>query len=164
ETRHVAIHKDALERFGYATGPWLTEFKDRLRRAPSSEVPITVPYRDGGNETVETAELGRRIAHIEEGMKLCYVTDASPSAANEERIVELAAGAHLLAIEATFSHEEAERARQRNHLTARQAGELARRAGAAKLLVFHHSPRYQDEPDRLQSEAQQAFAGEQAER
>lgn len=159
ETRHVAIHKDALERLGFATGPWLTGFKDVLRRDPQSETAIEAPLRDGGRVTWEAAELGRQIAHVEDGMKLCYVTDASPGPANEERIVGLARGAHLLAIEATFAHADAQRARQRNHLTARLAGELGRRAGASRLLVFHHSPRYQDDPQRLNREAQSAFGG-----
>jgi ribonuclease Z len=102
----------------------------------------------------------RQIAHIERGMKICYVTDAAPTAENMEKIVALAADSHLLAIEATFAHRDLERARQRNHLTARLAGRLARKAGAARLLVFHHSPRYQEHPELLAAEAQAAFAGE----
>ena len=67
---------------------------------------------------------------------------------------------HLLAIEATFAHSDLSRARERNHLSARMAGALARQAGAARLLVFHHSPRYQNEPQRLAEEAAQAFTGD----
>lgn len=90
-------------------------------------------------------------------MKIVYVTDAAPSAANLEKIVTFAGEAHLLAIEAVFPHAELERARERNHLTSRLAGEIARRVGAARLLTFHHSPRYQDRPGLLAAEAEAAF-------
>lgn len=160
ETLHVAIHRDALEERGFATGPWLTAFKGRVRRGEPQETPVAVPLARGGEVLVPLGELTAAVAHVEEGMKITYVTDVSPSEQNQEKIVELAAGSHLLAVEATFAHADLERARTRNHLTAHLAGTLARRAGAARLLVFHHSPRYQDEPERLAAEARRAFEGE----
>ncbi len=159
EPLHVAIHKDALERWGYRPGPWLTRFKDRLRHPESEAAAIEVPLVDGGTAWLSLPELAERIAHCERGMKIGYVTDAAPTPGNLRRIVRLAADAHLLAIEAVFSHRELERARERSHLTACLAGCLARRAGASRLLVFHHSPRYLDTPALLEDEARQAFAG-----
>ncbi len=159
ETRHVAIHKDALLSHGYRPGPWLTSFKERLRGQDSEEVLVQVPLEDGSATGIPLTELATQIAHVEEGMKLCYVTDVSPTERNLVRIRELAADAHLLAIEATFTHDDLERARQRNHLTAQLAGDLARQARAARLLVFHHSPRYQYQPELLATEAAAAFLG-----
>ncbi len=159
EPLHVAIHKDALERFGYPPGPWLTPFKDRIRRGDPPESEISVPSSGGGFETLPLEFLARRIAHIERGMKVVYVTDASPILQNIRKIETLAADAHLLAIEAVFSHEEFDRAKERNHLTAGLAGEIARRSGAARLLVFHHSPRYQNHPEALSDEAMRYFTG-----
>ena len=91
-------------------------------------------------------------------MKICYVTDAAPTAANLQKITALAAGAHLLVIEAVFAHQDLPRARSRNHLTARLAGRVGRLAGAARLQVFHHSPRYLDRPQLLAAEADAAFS------
>lgn len=160
EPLHVAIHKEALLAQGLAPGPWLTGFKDRLRRTSNAVASIEVPLLAGGSACWPLAELAAAIAHCERGMKLCYVTDASPTVDNQQAILSLAAGAHLLAIEATFAHLDLERARQRNHLTARLAGSLGRQAGAAKLLLFHHSPRYSQSPGLLAAEAAVAFAGE----
>jgi ribonuclease Z len=160
ETLHVAIHKDALDAAGYRPGPWLTRFKERVRRGAPGKSALAVPLAGGGEKWLSLEELEATIAHTERGMKIVYVTDATPSAENLEKIVELAAEAHLLAIEATFADQDKDRAQQRNHLTARLAGELARRAGVARLLVFHHSPRYQEQPQRLAEEAQRAFRGE----
>lgn len=157
ETLHVAIHKDALAARGFIAGPWLSEVKKLVRRAAPGDTPVAVPKSGGGEESHPLGALAEAIAHVEPGMKIVYVTDASPTAANREKIAALAAGAHLLAIEATFADADRERARERNHLTARLAGEIACQAGAARLLVFHHSPRYQNEPQRLAEEAASAF-------
>lgn len=162
EPLHVAIHKDALERLGYCAGPWLTRLKDLLRQEPPAPTLLPVPLAGGGLAHLPLDTLVTQIAHLERGMKICYVTDAAPTQENQAQIVTLAADSHLLAIEATFADADAERAAARNHLTARLAGELGRQAHAARLLVFHHSPRYQDRPELLRIEAETAFRGEAA--
>jgi ribonuclease Z len=159
EPLHVAVHKDALERHGYRPGPWLTRFKDLLRGGAPGTTELSVPLEGGGEERVALDDLAQQIAHCERGMKVSYVTDAAPTPVNLEKIAALAGDSHLLAIEAPFAQAELERARQRNHLTARLAGELGRRARAARLLVFHHSPRYLDRPELLRTEAEAAFRG-----
>lgn len=157
ETLHVAIHRDALDARGYLPGPWLTALKKLLRRGAPGTTPVSVPLVGGGVTTLPLQELAGALTHCERGMKLVYVTDVAPTAENGARIVSLATDAHLLAIEATFAHADLSRARERNHLSARMAGALARQACAARLLVFHHSPRYQNDPQRLATEAQLAF-------
>jgi len=158
EPCHVAIHKDALQREGLLPGPWLSRFKEMVREE-EFEATVVAPLSVGGEALLYVGELLPRVAHVERGMKVCYVTDVSPSEENFRKIEEIAADSHLLVIEATFAHRDLRRAEERGHLTARQAGETARRAGVAKLLVFHHSPRYREDPDSLNEEALRAFRG-----
>jgi ribonuclease Z len=157
ETLHVAIHKDALQRQAYSPGPWLTRFKDLVRQGAPADTPIAVPLENAGETVLSLAELTRQIAHLERGMKVSYVTDASPTEGNREKIIALADRSHLLAIEAPFLHRDLARAKERSHLTARLAGELGRKAQAARLMLFHYSPRYKDQSDLLTAEALEAF-------
>jgi len=84
------------------------------------------------------------------GRRVTYVTDTRPCAA----AVLLAHEADLLIHEATFGAELAEEARQKKHATSVEAAEIARMAGAKRLVLTHFSPRYTDvEPLRLEAAA-----------
>jgi ribonuclease Z len=50
-------------------------------------------------------------------------------------------------------------AAERSHLTAHQAGWLAREAGAKRLAPFHLSPRYKGREQEILDEAAAAFGG-----
>jgi ribonuclease Z len=71
--------------------------------------------------------------------------------------VEFARGADVLFVEACFLDEDRERAGEKYHLTARQAGRLARLAGVKRFVLFHHSPKYRGEEERFIEEARRAF-------
>jgi ribonuclease Z len=64
-----------------------------------------------------------------------------------------------MCIEAVFLEEDAEDAARKYHLTARQAGAIARAAGARVIVPFHFSPRHAHCEARLRAEAQAAFGG-----
>jgi len=63
----------------------------------------------------------------------------------------------VLFCEASFLDIDREKASKRGHLTAKQAGCVAREAGVKELKVFHFSPRYESSPDKLYQEAAQEF-------
>lgn len=86
------------------------------------------------------------------GAVFAYVLDTVPC--DGGRL--LAHGADLLLHEATFGDAFAERAAEVAHSTARQAAEVARDAGARRLLITHFSARYSD-VQGLVDEAREVF-------
>jgi len=87
------------------------------------------------------------------GRSVVITGDTRPCDATEEE----ARGADLLVHEATFGDEEAERAVETGHSTAREAAQLARRAGCQRLLLTHFSARYSRDAADLEAQARAEF-------
>jgi ribonuclease Z len=113
----------------------------RLHRGESVEV-------DGRTITADAV-----VGAPRPGRRVVYTGDTRPIKAT----VEHARGADLLIHEATFAEEDAQRARETRHSTAREAARVARDAGARELVLTHLSPRYGLEPEILEREARAIF-------
>lgn len=162
EKQHLNIWKNRLDELHLEPGPWLQDLKRALLAGEPEDAPIRAVRRERGGlrgVVFPLAELAKAIVHVSEGQKIAYVTDVVFHQENAGRIVELAQGADQFFIEAVFGEEHKERAAQKYHLTARQAGILARRARVKFPVPFHFSPIYHDRKEELRLEFEQAFRG-----
>jgi ribonuclease Z len=155
ERTHLNVRPDALAAAGLRPGPWLNALKQAVRAGAPGETPVDVAA--GDRRTVRA--LRDELLTVTPGQKVAYVVDTLFSPANAAAIVRLAAGADLFFCEAPFLEEDLEQASRRYHLTARQAGALARAAGVRRLHVFHFSPRYEGRYGEIVAEAQAEYAG-----
>ncbi len=150
EDYHINIDKAKLNNLNLPVGPWLRELKTAIRENKLNSV-CTVE-----DKTFTFSEL-RDVANITKGQKISYVVDALGSEENIENIIELVKGADVLYIETYFLDKDKDRAIDRYHLTAKEAGRIAREAGVGKLEAIHFSPRYMNEPEVLIREAEEEF-------
>jgi len=149
---------------GRSLGYVLAEHERRGRFNPERARELGVPEGPlfGKLHRGEPVEVNGRTVRPEDvvgpprpGRRVVYTGDTRPT----RHTVELAHQADLLIHDATFSHDELERARATGHSTAREAAEVARRAGALRLALTHISSRYADDPRALEREARAVFPG-----
>lgn len=102
---------------------------------------------NGADVTLEDVSI------IKQGQIFAFVMDTKfcPAA------VELARKADLLVAESTFKGVDEDKATRFGHLTATQAAQIAKDAGAKKLLLTHFSQRYTPPNDDFESEAREVF-------
>ncbi|MFW5642373.1 MAG: GXWXG domain-containing protein [Roseicyclus sp.] len=156
ERLRVNVWKTALDELGLPVGPWLDEARRAIRAGAPDDHRVEVP----GHGAMPLGALRGRVFRTRRGQRVAYVTDAADTEANRERIVRLASRADHLFIETPFLHADRHLAVDTGHLTARAAGEIARRADAGRATGFHHSARYADRAVALEAELAEAFGRE----
>jgi ribonuclease Z len=153
EVLQVNVWRGVLAEMDLPPGPWLNEAKRAVRLGLPDDHVIEVP----GNTSIRLGELKGRALRVAPGQVVAYVTDAAPHAGNRAKILRLAQNADQLFIEAVFLECDRSLALASHHLTAWEAGAIAREAGVRHLTPFHHSARYLSEPDVLRNELFQSF-------
>lgn len=160
EPVHVNVWKNRLAEMGLPVGPWLHDLKAAVLTGEADDKTMRVQCKENGRTHAREYALGdlkRHALRITPGLKIAYVVDAVFSQENARRIAELARGADVLYIEASFLDRDAGEAHRRHHLTAREAGRLARLAGVKRMVPFHYSARYAGAEQQLHDEAMAAF-------
>jgi len=163
EKTRINIRPDRLEALGVPPGRWLNALKDAVRAGLPADTPIVAEWREAGTTQQRRFTLGALRDSLlvqTPGQKIAYVVDTLFSRDNLERISALARDADVFFCESLFLDADRDQASKRYHLTARQAGSLARAAGVARLETFHFSSRYDRDPAPLRAEAQAVFRGE----
>jgi ribonuclease Z len=155
EKLRVNVWREGLNLLQLPVGPWLNDAKRAVRRGAPDDTPILVR----ADLSVPLGLLKQRALRTARGHRIAYVVDAAFHQSNVAKIIELARGADQLFIETAFLDEDTELAAERRHLTAAQAGMLARHAGVARVVPFHFSPRYDGREDQLLRELEAAWRG-----
>jgi ribonuclease Z len=162
ERARFRLAKQRLGELGVSTGAWLRELKRAILTGAPDDTPIRVEWRDREGAHAMTravGELRHVVLDVVAGRRIGYVTDLRYTEPNVDTLQELLAGVDVLFIESVFLDEHREHATRKNHLTARQAGTIARRIGARAVVPFHFSPRYEERSSALIAEVQAAWSG-----
>jgi len=162
EKQHINVDKVRLEALGLRVGPWIRFLKEAVMNGEpeSTRIRVLAAGEEGAEREMALGALREEILMVSRGQKIAYVTDAAFTDSNVEGIVRLARNADILFCEAAFSEEDRTRADERRHLTAHQAGWIARKAEVRRLVPFHFSPKYHGRVEVLYDEASRAFGRE----
>lgn len=164
ERKDYTIHAIAAEHRGASALGYAMIEKTRLGRF-NPELARTIGIPEGPlwgrlhrGETVtlpdgRIIDASMLVGQPRAGRKVVISGDTRPTAA----LQTIAEGADLLIHEATFGDDEAARAIETGHSTAREAATLARNANVRRLLLTHFSARYSRDPGDLVTQAQAVF-------
>jgi len=129
---------EAAEALNIPPGPW--------RRDLVNGLEVTLP--DG-----RVIQPDQVLGEPQKGTSLAVVGDTG----NPDKVLPFVQGADALVIEATYTEDEADLAKQFDHLTAAQSAELALQAGVKHLFLTHLSRRYRERD--ILKEAEAIFPG-----
>ena len=161
EKARVNVAAERLRAMGVGPGAWLRSLKQAVLTGGARDAPIAVRWRDRDGEHEErrtVAELEPAVLDVVPGRRVGYVTDLRYTEGNLAPLDRLLTGVDTLYIESVFLDEDSAHGARKNHLTARQAGLIARRVGARYAIPFHFSPRYEGRGDAVRGEMLGTFA------
>ena len=154
--------EEPVAALGLSTGPWLRRLRQAVLGGEPGDTPLRVRWHDrqGEHDLVRTVdELRPAVLDVVAGQRFGYVTDLRHTEANVRSLEALLAGVDILFIESVFLDEDGGHAERKNHLTASQAGAIARRLHARAVVPFHFSPRYEGRAAALVAQVQSAWSG-----
>ena len=95
----------------------------------------------------------KQLTYIEPGKKVSFVLDTLFNS----KIVPFVAAADALVCETSFDSSLGRLAKEYKHLTAKQVGEIAKKAKVRKLFLVHLSQRYSKNPGKILKEVKKIF-------
>lgn len=94
-----------------------------------------------------------QVTYSEKQRKITFIFDTLLN----ENAVELAKESEVLICESSFTQEEAKMAEEKKHLTAKDAGTIAKKSKSKMLKLIHISQRYDANPQPVLNEAKKIF-------
>ncbi len=152
ESDSFNVQKEVMQSLSLTPGPWVATLKKQAFYPENQDMLLQV----GDDTAYSIGFLSKNLLVRKKGKKITYLTDFIFAEAYIEDIVQFAWESDILFCEAAFLEKDRDKARTTYHLTAKDAGTLARIAQVKHLVIFHFSKRYQDY-SLLLDEAKQEF-------
>ena len=114
--------------------------KKKLKKLKISPGPHLAKLKQGKNISVDGKKyLAKNLTYMEGDRKVSIVMDTR----DNKKIIPFVKDSDLIVCESSFGHELSEQAKERKHLTAKQAGKIAKKSKSKKLILTHISGRYE---------------------
>ncbi|MCL6500453.1 MAG: ribonuclease Z [Candidatus Pacearchaeota archaeon] len=128
---------------------------DFIKKIGLKPGPLLGKLQDGKTILFKNKKISPKEAtYTQKGSKIAFIIDTLYN----EKCVKASRDVDLLVSEATFlESEHLDKAKERGHLTAKQAATIAKKSRAKKLLLTHLSQRYAKNPKVILEEAKKTF-------
>ncbi|MCB1072375.1 MAG: ribonuclease Z [Chlamydiia bacterium] len=126
--------------------------KEKLKRAGLKGIQVRELEEKGSIIIDGKAIALEDVSYVREGDVFTSVIDTKYC----QNAIDLAQGAKLFLCESTYLEEHKDLAVSHDHMTAKQAAQIAKNAGVQKLILTHFSARYRD-LERFAEEAREIF-------
>ena len=128
--------------------------KAKLKKYKIREGPLLKDIKQGKDIVYNGKKYkAKDLTYNEEGKKISIVLDTLFIS----KIKKFAENANILICDSSFSSENSAEAKEHLHLTAKQCGEIAKGAGAGRLILTHISQRYENNLKELLNDAKNVF-------
>ena len=128
--------------------------REKLKKSGLPSGPILQTLKEGKNIAYNGKKyLAKDLTYKEDDLKISIIMDTS---VNKE-IAPFVKNSDLIISEASFDSQLEEHAKEHQHLTAKQAGEIAKKSKSKRLILTHISQRYENKLKELLDDAKTEF-------
>lgn len=128
--------------------------KDKIRKLKISDIDLLKKIKQGKDISFQKKKYKNKdLTYIDKGKKISFVLDTL----DNPKIIPFVKNADILITESSFSSELKDLAKEHFHLTAEQAGKIAKKANVKQLFLTHISQRYEHNTDELIEDAKKNF-------
>ncbi|MCR4316723.1 MAG: MBL fold metallo-hydrolase [Planctomycetes bacterium] len=139
---YIHINASELLRLEIPDGMWIRTLKEKAQSGEGlGELLPSNVYEVSSKHSIKSyQDAMMRLLEFSPGERIAYSVDFLYSEDSESRLAKLASRADLYFCEGYFQDEHEDRATEKCHLTASQAGRIAKAANVKNLVLFHFSP------------------------
>ncbi len=128
--------------------------KKKLKKSKLPHGPLLQKLKQGKNISYKGKKhLAKNLIFSEGDKKISVVLDTL----DNKKIIPFVKNSDVLICESSFSDEIKAQAKKHLHMTAKQAGEIAKKSKSKKLVLTHISQRYGKNPKKILNEAKKIF-------
>jgi|TARA_B100000315_G_scaffold26393_1_gene22735 ribonuclease Z len=128
--------------------------REKLKKSKLPSSKILKRLKEGKNISYKGKKyLAKNLTFNEKGKKVSFVLDTL----YEKKIQRFVKESDLLICESTFHSEIESNAREKKHLTSKQAGLIAKESKSKKLILTHISQRYEKNLKKILGDAKKKF-------
>ena len=128
--------------------------KKKLSKAKIPSGPLMSKLKQGKDISYNGKKYrAKNLTYIEKGKKISIVMDTGMN----KKIVAFVKNSDLLICESSFDSNFKDKAKEYLHLTAEQAGQIAKKSKSKELILTHISQRYDKDPKKILNDSRKVF-------